>query len=250
MEDHDRGRCKQEYEQAILEDLDWLGLHPDIGTLDSWDSPSAYRQSDSVHHYEQALHSLSKRQRIYACDCSRKDILQRCNTTAYDSHCAHRKLSFSLKDTCIRFGLEKELESFDDVCLGPQEQHPVRECGDFPLRDRDGNWTYHMAVVVDDLTQGINCIIRGEDLLHSTARQIQLARALDPETPFPITLHHPLITDSDGRKLSKRDKDSGIRDLRHAGHSPQDVLGMAAHQCGLVSEKHALTSDDLASLFQ
>jgi glutamyl-tRNA synthetase/glutamyl-Q tRNA(Asp) synthetase len=119
--------------------------------------------------------------------------------------------------------MDKAVERFDDRRLGPQAQRPSAQCGDVLARDRDGNWTYQFAVAVDDWRQGVNLIVRGEDLLDSTGRQIQLARLLGRRDP-PVFLHHPLIMKSETQKLSKSDGDTGIRDLRAKGWSASQVL--------------------------
>lgn len=113
-----------------------------------------------------------------------------------------------------------------DERLGPQQQDPQQQCGDVLIRDRLGNWTYQFCVVVDDLLQGIDLVIRGEDLLPSTGRQIALARLLGRERP-PAFLHHRLIMKAPGQKLSKSDGDTAIRDLRRRGVSAEEVRALA-----------------------
>jgi len=124
--------------------------------------------------------------------------------------------------------LEPGVERFVDEVLGPQEQDPSEQCGDLLVRDRKGNWTYQYAVTVDDHLQQISDVIRGEDLLASTGRQIRLARLLGRETP-PRFWHHKLIMKSPTQKLSKSDHDAGVRDLRASGWTPEQVLGKAAN---------------------
>jgi glutamyl-tRNA synthetase/glutamyl-Q tRNA(Asp) synthetase len=114
-------------------------------------------------------------------------------------------------------------ERFDDLLAGPQRQVPSEQCGDLLVRDRKGNWTYQFAVTVDDFEQGVNLVIRGLDLLDSTGRQIQLARMLGRAEP-PRFMHHPLIMRSPGQKVSKSDGATGIREMRAAGMTAQDVL--------------------------
>ena len=122
--------------------------------------------------------------------------------------------------------LEPSVERFLDRCHGPQTQRPSEQCGDLLVRDRDGNWTYQFAATVDDYVQGVTLVIRGDDLLASTGRQIQLARLLGRAEP-PEFLHHPLIMKSPAQKLSKSDGDTGIRELRARGWTPQQVIDAA-----------------------
>jgi len=103
-------------------------------------------------------------------------------------------------------------------------------------------------VVVDDLRHGVELVIRGEDLLASTGRQLRLARLLGRETA-PVFVHHGLVTGPGGEKLSKSNRDTGVRDLREAGHRPDEVLGLAASACGLTPTASLLSPADLAPLF-
>jgi glutamyl-tRNA synthetase/glutamyl-Q tRNA(Asp) synthetase len=139
------------------------------------------------------------------------------------------------------------IERFDDLRLGRQVQDPVLQCGDLLLRDRLGNWTYQFAVVVDDQRQGVDLVVRGEDLLDSTGRQIRLARMLGRETP-PAFLHHPLILKRGGAKLSKADRDTSVRDLRAAGVARAELLGRAAAAVGLLAAPRPLSLDEALSL--
>jgi glutamyl-tRNA synthetase/glutamyl-Q tRNA(Asp) synthetase len=133
--------------------------------------------------------------------------------------------------------LDPSHERFDDLRLGPQEQIPSDQCGDLLARDRQGNWTYQFAVVVDDWLQGVNLVIRGEDLLDSTGRQIQLARLIGREAP-PDFLHHALIMKTPSQKLSKSDGDTGVRDLRAKGWTAGQVISAATQ--GLAPEDWAI----------
>jgi glutamyl/glutaminyl-tRNA synthetase len=144
--------------------------------------------------------------------------------------------------------LQPGVERFSDANLGGQEQEPALQCGDLLLRDRLGNWTYQFAVTVDDWGQGVDLVIRGEDLLGSTGRQIRLARMLGRAEP-PAFFHHPLIRNPAGVKLSKANGDTGIRELRAAGVKPGAVLGLAAHLTGLLGRPRELRAGQLAELF-
>ena len=213
IEDHDRLRCRPEYEAAILDDLEWLGFRPDGDIV---------RQSQRDELYRQALDQLRAQGRIYACACSRSDI----GSGRYPGTCRDKQVPEGT-GLGLRVRIEDTVERFDDIRLGPQEQRPSDQCGDMLVRDREGNWTYQFAVVVDDMLQGVNLVVRGEDLIDSTGRQIQLARHLG-RTPPPRFMHHELIMKTPTQKLSKSDGDTGVRDLRARGWTPEQVLSAAA----------------------
>jgi glutamyl-Q tRNA(Asp) synthetase len=147
----------------------------------------------------------------------------------------------------LRVVLGPGQERFDDALLGPQSQTPDAQCGDLLIRDRLGQWTYQFAVTVDDYRQGVDLVIRGEDLLDSTGRQIRLAQLLGRATP-PVFLHHPLVRKPGGDKLSKASGDTGLRDLRAAGAAPQELLGEAAFRAGLLDERRPVAVGELAEL--
>ena len=129
--------------------------------------------------------------------------------------------------------MDPGVERFFDELLGPQEQDPSRQCGDLLVRDRLANWTYQFAVTVDDHLQRITDVIRGIDLLPSTGRQLRLARLLGRSTP-PRFWHHALVMKSPEQKLSKSDGDTGIRDLRAAGWTAEQVLAKARALSGTI----------------
>ena len=235
MEDHDRQRCRPEYERAIIEDLRRLNFFPDLGTFAEFEAGrTPFRQSDREELYLDALETLRGAGRVYACDCSRKEIARRAREARrepaageelpYDGYCRNRGIAFG-PDKGIRVELEEQEIRFTDGLLGEQIQ---RDCsGDLLVKDRRGNWTYQFAVTLDDLEQGVNLVIRGQDLLTSTGRQILLGRLLGRKSP-PAFLHHPLICNESGAKLSKSDGATGVRELLAAGESPQSVLARAA----------------------
>lgn len=249
IEDHDRVRSRAVHEQALLDDLDWLGLAPDP---DPASGAALVRQSERGALYERALAGLAGRDLVYPCDCTRRAVLARTGATAgvegvelrYPGTCRDRAVEAG-RTTTRRVRLEREAVAFRDLRLGDQLQVPAEQCGDLLARDRDGNWTYQFAVVVDDLAQGIDLVVRGEDLLASTGRQIQLGRLLGRARPAAF-LHHPLIRHPDGRKLSKSAGDTGLAELRAAGWSPGRVLAEAARRAGLAPGGGELTARDLA----
>jgi glutamyl-tRNA synthetase/glutamyl-Q tRNA(Asp) synthetase len=241
IEDHDRQRSRIDYERAMLEDLEWLGF--------TWDQPLV-RQSGRTALYTAALDSLRTRGLIYPCECSRRDIESVAEAgieeLRYPGTCSGKALP-ERAGLGIRLRLGTDVERFDDAMRGGLEQLPFNQCGDLLLRDREGNWTYQFAVTVDDWLQGITVVVRGEDLLSSTGRQLQLARLLGRRTP-PIFLHHPLVMKSPSQKLSKSDGDTGVRDLRARGWQAADVVGEAVRLAGFETASHAVTVGDLSAL--
>ena len=228
IEDHDRERSRREYESAILDDLDWLGFVPDVFPTDAFRTGACDgRQSDRDAHYRAALLRLVDAGLVYACDCSRRAIAAGSrpdDELRYPGTCRNRGLPIA-DGYGWRVRMDSGEERFDDLRLGAHAQSPASQCGDLLVRDRRGNWTYQFAVTVDDFLQDITLVIRGEDLLPSTGRQIRLARLLGRARP-PRFLHHPLIMKSPDQKLSKSDGDSGVADLRRLGLTPAAVIAM------------------------
>ena len=234
VEDHDRVRCRHEFEVALLEDLHWLGFI-------TADTPFV-RQSERDDVYRAALDTLRGSARVYACDCSRADIRRRAASSPcaavsgeerYDGFCRTRGLAESA-GRGLRVELDAGGEPFVDLLLGAFEQVPHDQCGDLLLRDRDGHWTYQFAVTVDDLEQGVHLVVRGEDLLDSTGRQIRLGRMLGRDTPARF-LHHPLIRKASGEKLSKAGRDTAVRQMREDGDTAAQVLARAAASVGFTA---------------
>jgi glutamyl-tRNA synthetase/glutamyl-Q tRNA(Asp) synthetase len=223
IEDHDRQRSRPEFEDAIREDLAWLGFEPDA---------EVPRQSERGDAYRSVLAGLVNRGLVYGCACTRQEIAsttqQPNDELRYLGTC--RDLGLGLRDDLgWRVRMEPGVETFVDDLCGPQSQDPSQQCGDLLIRDRKGNWTYQWAATIDDALQGITHVIRGLDLLPSTGRQIRLARLSGRVTPATFR-HHPLIMKSATQKLSKSDRDTGVRDLRAAGWSAADVRRAASRR--------------------
>ncbi|HVZ49334.1 MAG TPA: glutamate--tRNA ligase family protein [Gemmatimonadaceae bacterium] len=221
VEDHDRARCRPEYEAAIREDLAWLGFVPDA---------EAPRQSERGTRYAEVLAGLEARGLAYPCACSRKDVAAVTGDafneeSRYPGTCRDRHVD-PASTPARRVRMEPGAESFTDLRLGPQAQSPADQCGDVLVRDRLGNWTYQFCVAVDDFDQGVTLVVRGEDLLASTGRQLRLARMIG-RTAMPEFLHHGLLRKPGGAKLSKSDGDTGVRELREAGMPPAEVVARA-----------------------
>ena len=245
IEDHDRLRCRRGYEAAIYDDLEWLGFEPaNVVTPD-------FRQSNSAVAYNDALARIQRSQHVYRCVCSRKDLAGHSTKSAAGEYVYSGRCREADHPANTFHGLRLEWgsgeETFDDGLLGPQTQEPLKQCGDLLLKDRHDQWAYQFAVTVDDIRHGINLIVRGEDLLDSTGRQIRLARLLGrPEAAR--FFHHPLITDPEGVKLSKKQRSPAIRELRKSKINPATVIGEAAKAVGLLSEARPLERSEIAQL--
>ena len=222
IEDHDRQRCRPEFDTALLEDLAWRGFEADLGPV---------RQSEDASPYAEALERLRAAGLVYACDCTRTTFARRAAAggspwagPGCPGRCRDRALD-ERADRTLRMVLGDGAESWTDVRLGPRSGDVA--AGDPPARDRHGNWTYGFSVVVDDDRQGIDVVIRGEDLLDATPDQIRLGRLLGRPEP-PLFGHHALIRRPGGSKLSKASGDTGVRELRAAGWTARGVIEAAA----------------------
>jgi len=224
IEDHDRVRSRPEYDTALLEDLAWLGFGADEGPV---------RQSDDDAPYEAALARLRAAGTVYGCDCSRSTFEAWAEVHGRRWHgpgCPGDCRGRALDGPVLRVALGGGSEAWMDALVGPCSDEVAAD-GDPPVRDRDGHWTYGFSVVVDDLRQDVDLVIRGRDLLAATAVQIRLGRVLGREAA-PTFAHHPLVRDADGRKLSKADGATGVRELQAAGLSAHDVIDLAADAAG------------------
>lgn len=198
IEDIDPPREVPGASDAILKTLDAYGFE--------WDGPVNY-QSQRHAQYEQALSQLRDKGLLYACDCSRKTIAAS-NTDGKPRHypgtCRDKNLPF-VRDTgqySLRLHTEDRLLSFNDVIQGSVSQNIAQYSGDIALLRRDGFYTYALAVSVDDMQQGISEVVRGRDLLDTTANQIYLMQQLGGTAPGYV--HLPVVTHTDGAKLSKQ----------------------------------------------
>ena len=237
IEDTDIRRCRREYETAILEDLRWLGLH--------WDD-EVRRQSDHFADYGKVLDQLDARGLIYPCFCTRADIAREIAAAAsaphgpdgplYPGTCRslsneeRRRRIAAGHEFCMRLDAARAAEqagpySFVDETRGRIEGQPLL-MGDFVIARKDTPTSYHLAVTVDDHLQGVTLVTRGEDLLPSTHVHGLLQKLLGYAAPQYA--HHRLLTDSDGRRFAKRDRDLTIRALRDAGKTPDEVFALIA----------------------
>jgi glutamyl-tRNA synthetase len=259
VEDLDPPRVVPGMAAAQIEDLAWLGLDwdegPDVG------GPFApYTQSERSDVYEKALRRLAAAGFLFPCRLSRKDLQAMASaphgTEEIPYPASLRPASLETDgferlagstDAAIRFRVHGRPVSFVDRVQGPITERVDLTVGDFVLKRRDGLWAYQLAVVVDDLAMAIDEVVRGADLLASTARQIQLIEALGG-TP-PAYAHVPLMVNSRGEKLSKRDGGLTLRSLREAGIAPAAITGYLAYSLGLLDRPDPCRPADLVSVF-
>ncbi len=233
MEDIDQTRCRPEFVEGILEDLDWLGIR--------FDGPMMI-QSSRFSAYEHALQALKDRGVLYPCFCTRREIAaeaaamggapQGGSVDAYPGTCRlldkgrRKELLKSGKPYSWRLDCHAAARItgpllWRDMRFGEQVCHPEK-LGDVILGRKDCAASYHIAVVVDDAAQGVTHVSRGEDLFPVTGihRTLQALLGL----PVPQWYHHRLVRDASGRRLAKRDRSLSLREMRAAGMRPEDVF--------------------------
>ena len=243
IEDHDQSRARPAYIEGIREDLAWLGFR--------YDSESIQSERSAI--YEAALRKLEAKSLVYPCYCSRKQLQDEnpkseTGEIIYQGKCYYRRESRDENAPHnLRFIVPDKVIHWHDLRLGDFHENPKLQCGDFPIRDREGQWTYQFAVCVDDIDENITHIVRGEDIRNSTARQIALMEALG-RTERPIYLHHPLIVDANNKKLSKRELAHSLRQDKEAGISPEMLFGRVCHKAHLTENDTPITLIDAISI--
>lgn len=249
LEDLDGPRVVPGMAEAAMEDLAWLGL--------DWDE-GPYVQSERSTVYEEALACLAAAGRLFPCRRSRKDLQSIASAPHGPEGSAPYPAAFrperldsdwfaQLSDAAIRFQVHDRPVEWIDRVYGRQIERVDQTVGDFVLKRRDGLYAYQLAVVVDDLLMGINEVVRGADLLDSTARQIQLIEALGG-TP-PAYAHVPLVVNAQGEKLSKRDAGLTLRSLREGGMHPEELAGYLGWSLGILERPEPCTAAELVPLF-
>src|SRR5438477_9482864 len=211
IEDLDGPRIKAGADRQAIEDLKWLGI--------DWDEGPIY-QSSRLQKYAAAIDHLVKIGAAYPCVCSRSEVNQAASaphaedaTSIYPGTCRGRFKSLeeagkiSGRAAALRFAVPDRTVEFVDRFKGPQRFDVAGQLGDFVIAKGDGTSAYQLAVVVDDAEMGVTQVVRGDDLLDSTPRQILLYRALGLQDRLPTYTHVPLVIGTDGRRLAKRHGD-------------------------------------------
>ncbi len=249
VEDLDGPRVKKGAVDEAIEDLRWLGL--------DWDG-EVLHQSTRAPQYEAALEQLREAGRVYPCVCTRQEIEAAASAPnegdegpPYPGTCRGRFRSadeaqrLTGRAPAWRFALTRPSFAYDDDVLGLVVRDLARDGGDFVVSKKTGEAAYQLAVVVDDAAQGITHVIRGDDLVPSTPRQLLLYEALG--LPAPRFAHLPLVRGADGRRLAKRHGDTRVAHYRALGVRPERVVGLLAAWSGLGPRGAEVSARDLVA---
>ena len=249
MEDIDRDRCRKEYEEGILEDLSWMGLDFDEGPEGIYSYGPAV-QSRRYDIYDSILSAMEKKGHIYPCYCSRSRIHQVLSAPhegearpVYDGHCRNltpKERESMTKNPCWRVRMEESTISFTDLFYGTITRTLKAGADDFVVRRADGLVAYQLAVSIDDGEMGITHVFRGNDLLDSTPGQAWLIQ----KGQVPAYGHLPLLVDTRGIRLSKRQKGITVRELRNRGLRPEDLTGLLLHLAGGLPELRPVSLEE------
>ncbi len=257
MEDIDSPRVKAGAAQQAIDDLHWLGLDWDEGP-DLGGANAPYVQTERVDRYRAALEQLIRDECVYPCTCTRTDIEAAASAPhvehegpIYPGTCAKR----SARDAAAlggqpfawRFRSTSMPHCFDDRIAGRQETVVSETLGDFVVSKMDGSPAYQLAVVCDDHAMGVTEVLRGDDLLPSTFRQLELYAAFGWSAP--TFAHAPLVIGPDGRRLAKRHGDTRLASLRQHGFSAEWLIGLLAWSCGLRPTRDAVVARELLKDF-
>ncbi len=260
IEDLDLPRVRPGAAAGILADLRWLGLDwdegPDIGGL-----YGPYTQSARQDLYRAALARLRAEGQLYPCYCTSAELARIASAPQagedgprYPGTCRtltkrqRHQYEAQGRRPALRFRAPSPPLSFTDALAGPQRESVAERCGDFVVLRSDGIVSYQLAVVVDDALMGVTQVVRGADLLSSTARQLALFDALGYQRPTEYA-HVPLLLDDSGVRMAKRDASAGLATLRAQGMTPAQVLGILASSCGLWPPGEPVSLTDLLADF-
>jgi len=258
VDDLDGPRTVPEAVEGNLRELSWLGLDWDEGP-DVGGPHGPYRQSERGERYADALETLQRQGRVFACYLSRRELAEIASaphgrTPVYGP--AERRANARVaaakqaegKLPSLRFQVTPGTVRFVDALAGPQRFDITRDVGDVVVRRADGLWAYQLAVVVDDAAMQVGEVVRGDDLLPATAAQLLLYDALGHRPPG--FAHLPLLLDEGGQRLAKRRGSLTLHALRDAGVRPERVVGLLAHGLGLTGSLQEVTATELVADFE
>lgn len=255
IDDLDRARCRPVYLDNIFRTLDWLGLDYDHGPTGPTDFERHFSQQHCLPEYEAALQATRAAHPglFYACRCSRAELARTAAPDGcYPGTCQELQLPPDAPNAAWRARVPSNTTiTFPDLAQGPQTVALAQELGDFVVRKKDGAAAYQVASVLDDGRLGVNFIVRGLDLLPSTAAQLWLAQYLPGQTDFEQTqfLHHGLVLDETGQKLSKSTQTGQQRGVLAEAITPQVVYRAVARLLGLPAEAGESLSELLADSY-
>ncbi len=251
IEDLDGPRIKTDADRQAIHILTWLGL--------DWDEGPHYQRHD-LSRYHHALQTLSDAKQIYPCQCTRKEVAAAQSAPHGDEHelrypgtCKTASppdwsLDTAADHTAWRVITPDEPIIFDDLFMGQQSSNPQQIVGDFIVVAKGGLPSYQLAVVVDDAAQGVTQIVRGDDLVRSTPRQLLLYRLLGLP-PLPQYTHLPLVLGPDGRRLAKRHGDTRLTAFRDHGVRAERVIGLLARWSGITDEHIEMSAHEFRNAF-
>jgi glutamyl/glutaminyl-tRNA synthetase len=234
IDDLDAERIRPEYLDDIFYTLDWLGIDYDEGPQNVEDFTKNYSQHKRLDLYFDALEKLKRNKlaTLYTCNCSRKQIRDNSRNGIYPNTCRLNKVDFEEKNTALRVVVPKNtLIPFQEYQKTPIFNQLDETMGDFIVRQKNGLPAYQLASVVDDEYFNINFIVRGEDLLNSTAAQVFLAQYIENVSPKTY-FHHPLVKNTEGVKLSKSQGAGSLKDWREQRRMPLELYKKAEQWLG------------------
>ena len=234
IDDLDNARFRPEYLQDIFDTLDFMGIDYDEGPRSPADFQQHYSQHLRLPAYQALLDKLVLEGMVYACPCSRSQIAAVSPQGLYPLTCREEQLPLDAPDAAWRIRIPDDtIISFHDLLLGNCSVALAQEMPDFVVRRKDHIPAYQIASLCDDLEMGVNLIVRGEDLMLSTAAQLFLAEHAGA-TAFTDArfVHHPIISSANGNKLSKSDDALSLTEMRKAGLKPQELWRMLASILG------------------
>lgn len=256
IDDSDADRKRPEYVEDIFRTIEWLGLDYDLGPQGPDDFEKRFSQRHRLDLYHSVLEELKRVPGlVYACSCSRKEIQQQSTNGLYPGSCRNKHLPLNIRNSALRVHLPVEREvGFNELLCNEPIRLPIgQQMGDFVIQRKDGLPSYQLVSLADDMLYGVNLIVRGKDLLNSTGAQLFLAQCMEGlgedyrNTAHSFLnaqfLHHPLILNPEGEKLSKSKGSASVLEMRRSGKGPQEIFSKVAFLAGLGENRFSHLQD-------